>query len=94
MGLLQDLSDIVELNVFVFVHGSVPDAGRESAHSKKRKLTQIRLDAAIRETISICSSNFLSVTIPPCHEKHLQLVRAGFQSALAESASRMSIDDE
>jgi len=35
MGLLQDLSDIVELNVFVFVHGSVPDAGRESAHSKK-----------------------------------------------------------
>jgi hypothetical protein len=40
MGLLQDLSEIVELNVFVFVHGSVPDAGR-NAHSKKNKLTQL-----------------------------------------------------
>jgi hypothetical protein len=38
MGLLQDLSDIVELNVFVFVHGSVPDAGRESATQRKVKV--------------------------------------------------------
>src|SRR5579871_5372056 len=34
MGLLQNLSDIVELNIFVFVHGSIPNGGRESAHSK------------------------------------------------------------
>jgi hypothetical protein len=31
MGLLQDLIEIIELDVFVFVHGSIPDAGRESA---------------------------------------------------------------
>jgi hypothetical protein len=30
IGLLQDLSDIIELNALVFVHGSAPDAGRES----------------------------------------------------------------
>jgi hypothetical protein len=34
VGLLQDLGDIIELNVFVLVHGSVPDA-EEKAHSKK-----------------------------------------------------------
>jgi hypothetical protein len=46
MGLLQDLSDFAELNVFVFVHGSVPDAGRESAHSNKIT-DSTRLDVAI-----------------------------------------------
>jgi hypothetical protein len=49
MGLLQDLSEIVELNVFVFVHGSVPDVGRESAHSKKNKTDSIKLGTAIPE---------------------------------------------
>ena len=34
MGLLQDLSDIIELDVFVFVHGFVPNVEGE-AHSKK-----------------------------------------------------------
>jgi hypothetical protein len=51
MGLLQDLSDIVELDVFVFAHGPVPDAGRESGHSKKRKLTQLDWDTVILEII-------------------------------------------
>jgi hypothetical protein len=40
IGLPQDLSDLVELDVSLFLHGSVPDAQRESA-LKERKLTQV-----------------------------------------------------